>query len=212
MRYPIALLLLFGACAPRVTVKTASPDLGVIEGGVYREEFFGLSMPIPGDWEFEPREALNRMLGQAKTFLPGKGQEADQVRDVMDAAMKQMTPLAAAGRKVAADAPMALVLVAAMRLPPSEADAPLDKALEDGVAMMQAGGVKVKALMAPHAVSVGGQRAYAMEYGLEMPDGVLRETAHVMSRKGFAVYVFELYESDAGRDLCQGVLDKISFK
>ncbi|HEX7712918.1 MAG TPA: hypothetical protein VF531_02755 [Bacillota bacterium] len=63
--------------------KPAVMDYGSIENSVYRNDYLGMSLPIPGDWQVQGEAVVKQMLESGKEVLPD---EDKKVQAALDAA------------------------------------------------------------------------------------------------------------------------------
>jgi hypothetical protein len=52
-------------------VEISGPEVGAVEGGVYRNAFFGLALPLPDGWTVAEPEATREMAETGRDFLAG---------------------------------------------------------------------------------------------------------------------------------------------
>ena len=191
--------LLAAACAACASVGPQRLDGGRIERSVYRNDYFGFSLPVPESATVESSAQNAKMFeeGLASTAPVSAGLPLLALR------LRESLPNALDG---------AVIACAVEKLPPGAAIKDGFEYLDGTRAMMDAQRIRFKIKTPAHPVSIGGEGFTAERYEVQSGGTVLQSELAVSLRRGYAFVVSVTFESEEGFSRARDVLRSAAFR
>jgi hypothetical protein len=201
-----ALLLLSSGCAGN---RPITLDAGTVDKGVYRNGYFGFSMPIPAGAEITSKAETNEFVSQGvKTVLDPKLDPK-----IVEEAKAGLTTLLffyvkATARK-ADDSVM--VTVSAVKITPDMGFENPDDYVRQMTDMLKSGPAKAQPQGPAYSAQVGGRRFAAQDCSMSISGEPARITMMSAFMRGYAFILSTTYSNDAGRKRAQDVVSSARF-
>ena len=185
-------LAMLAACAPSASVK---PDYGSVSGSVYRNQFFGFSIPIPGGFRAQDGEAVARELEAKRLELAASN---PKLAAAVAESRKNTTVLLSLSPSMAdpAEENQAILMIGAERLPAGHEVEDAKAYLEKTKDVLRGSGVAIADQAAARAETIGGVPFTAQEISVRTAAGPTLQSLRVALMRGYAFFISITYMSE----------------
>jgi hypothetical protein len=178
--------------APAPTVEARTIDLGQLDGENYSNNFFGISLSVPGKWVVVSAPRREKLTAELRSNVTGDQKKQDQLDDSIQRSFVLLTLT-----KLPAGEPgNAAVMLVAERLP-----LPSIKTGADVIGRMKEAfkgtNVTVEFQGEVQTENIGGADFAVVTTKVTAPNGSFMQKDYVTTKNGYALELFFTYLDDA---------------
>jgi hypothetical protein len=182
--------------------------MGHLEGGVYVNDFFGLSLSVPRDWEVISAQRRGELIEESKKALRGQDQKKQAQ---VNASIERSTILLSMTKFPAGQPSNAAFMLIAERIPSPSIRSGFDvlravEALAKGTnfTVEFQGGVRTE--------QIGGADFGVATIKNSSPYGVFMQKAYVTTKNGYALQFFYTYLDEADLPTLDSIIKSVKVK
>lgn len=197
---------------PRPLATPQALDPGRLEGGVYSNDFFGLSFAVPRGWVAQDIATQKAIMEEGKTAL-GQGATERKKAQLDAAAARTVTLLSASKYDPRTPAPdfNAMLQCVAERVPTAIVKTGADY-LTLSLRTMQGTAAKVEMVGPVRTEKVGGVTFAAADIKMSLGAAAAAQKYYAALMKGYALVLIYSYVDEADAKTFEEVLKSVRFK
>jgi hypothetical protein len=186
------------------TVAAVSVDMGRLEGENYSNNFFGLSLSIPGDWVIVSAPRREAITAELRSKIEGDQKKQDQLDD----SIQRSIVLLSLTKLPTGEPGNAAVMLVAERLP-----RPSIKTGADVIGLMKESfkgtNVTVEFQGEVQTERIGGADFGVVTTKITAPNGTFMQKDYVTTKNGYALELFYTYLDDADLPVLDSIVKSV---
>jgi len=182
-------------------------DQGTMEGNVYKNEYFGMSVIVPEEWTIASEEEIEELTKSGNEMIAGDDESKKKMLE--KAELRTVYLLSATSEEQGIASFMAMAEKLSFLQNVKDGKAYLEAVKENLITLIEEIPYEFKDI---YTVEIGGKEFYALETTIDGGIIKLQQTYYARVENKYALAFITTSMNEANDEAMQGIIDSVEFK